>query len=161
LGMVIALVLEFLDNTVKTTEDVGRVLNLPTLAVIPSIASKKSRLLLGVRKSNDLALTVRGNGSANLVSQADISEMLAGKGQTALAEAYRGLRTSVLLSTAGSPPKTVLFTSSQPGEGKSTTTVNTGISLAMLGAKVLIIDADMRRPTIHKSLNVDPSHGLS
>jgi capsular exopolysaccharide synthesis family protein len=165
LGVVLALVIEFLDNTVKTTDDVERLLNLPTLAVIPSVGSRKSRLLLVSKKGDELALTVKGafkkDGLAKPAPQTEINEMLAGKSQSVLAEAYRGLRTSVLLSAAGSPPKTILFTSSQPGEGKSTTTVNTGVSLAMLGAKVLIIDADLRRPTIHKALNMDSSPGLS
>jgi Mrp family chromosome partitioning ATPase len=66
-------------------------------------------------------------------------------GRSALAEAYRQLRTSVLLSTAGRAPKTLLVTSSLPGEGKTTTAVNTAISLAQTGVNVVIIDADMRR----------------
>jgi capsular exopolysaccharide synthesis family protein len=77
------------------------------------------------------------------------------------AEAYRALRTSVLLSAAGSPPKTILVTSSQAGEGKTTTCINTALSLAQLGASVLIIDCDLRRPTTHKVLGVDHTLGLS
>ena len=77
------------------------------------------------------------------------------------AEAYRVLRTSVLLSAAGRPPKTILITSGQPGEGKTTTVVNTAISLAQMGASVLIIDCDLRRPTTHKVLGVDHAQGLS
>jgi Mrp family chromosome partitioning ATPase len=68
-----------------------------------------------------------------------------------LAEAYRHLRTSVLLSTAGRAPKSLLVTSSLPGEGKTTTAVNTAISLAQTGASVVIIDADMRRPRCKQS----------
>ena len=67
----------------------------------------------------------------------------------------------MLLSTAGNPPKTVLITSSQPGEGKTTTVVNTAISLAQLGASVLIIDCDLRKPSAHKVFGVDHSKGLS
>jgi capsular exopolysaccharide synthesis family protein len=76
-------------------------------------------------------------------------------------EAYRMLRTSVLLSTAGSPPKTILFTSGQPGDGKTTTAVNTGVSLAQLGSKVLLIDCDLRRPTLHRALRISKQPGLS
>jgi polysaccharide biosynthesis transport protein len=81
--------------------------------------------------------------------------------RSSAAEAYRVVRTSMLLSTAGNPPKTVLITSSQPGEGKTTTVVNTAISLAQLGASVLIIDCDLRKPSAHKVFGVDHSKGLS
>ena len=67
----------------------------------------------------------------------------------------------MLLSAAGSPPKIVLVTSAQPGEGKSTTVVNTAISLAQLGSSVLIIDCDLRRPSTHKILGINPAEGLS
>src|SRR5262249_46302067 len=62
---------------------------------------------------------------------------------------------------AGSPPKTILITSGQPGEGKTTTVVNTAISLAQMGASVLVVDCDLRRPTVHKVLGVEHSQGLS
>ncbi|MFM8395039.1 MAG: CpsD/CapB family tyrosine-protein kinase, partial [Acidobacteriota bacterium] len=76
-------------------------------------------------------------------------------------EAYRMLRTSVLLSTSGNPTRTLLFTSGQPGEGKTTTAINTSISLSQLGASVLLIDADLRRPTVHRVFRLDNSAGLS
>src|SRR5207244_10235867 len=81
--------------------------------------------------------------------------------RSALAEAYRHLRTSVLLSTAGRPPRTLLVTSSMPSEGKTTTAVNTAMSLAQTGAKVLIVDADMRRPRLHSIFNLNNDRGLS
>jgi capsular exopolysaccharide synthesis family protein len=71
------------------------------------------------------------------------------------------LRTSVLLSAAGNPPKTILFTSGQPGEGKTTTAINTAISLAQLGSSVLLIDADLRRPTVHRVFKMNQPTGLS
>jgi len=78
-----------------------------------------------------------------------------------LAEAYRHLRTSILLSTAGRAPRSLLITSSLPSEGKTTTATNTAISLAQTGARVLIIDADMRRPRLHSVFNIENGNGLS
>jgi capsular exopolysaccharide synthesis family protein len=80
---------------------------------------------------------------------------------SSVVEAYRMLRTSVLLSAAGNPPKTILFTSGQPGEGKTTTAINTAISLAQLGSSVLLIDADLRRPAVHKIFKMNQANGLS
>jgi len=77
------------------------------------------------------------------------------------AEAYRALRTSVLLSTAGGPPKTLLFTSGRPGEGKTTTVVNTAISFAQLGGSVLIIDADLRKASSQSGFAGTSENGLS
>jgi capsular exopolysaccharide synthesis family protein len=78
-----------------------------------------------------------------------------------LAEAYRQLRTALLLSTVGGPPKTVLVTSSLPSEGKTTTAVNLAITLVQGGATVLIIDGDMRRPRLHTIFGFDNDEGLS
>jgi capsular exopolysaccharide synthesis family protein len=78
-----------------------------------------------------------------------------------IAEAYRHLRTSLLLSSAGQPPKTILVTSSQPSEGKTTTAVNTAIMLAHTGAEVLVVDCDLRRPRLHSHLNVANMRGIT
>ena len=77
------------------------------------------------------------------------------------AEAYRVLRTSVMLSAARGSSKSILVTSSQPGEGKTTTVINTAISLAQLGGSVLIMDCDLRLPAAHEMLGVDQAPGLS
>jgi polysaccharide biosynthesis transport protein len=79
---------------------------------------------------------------------------------SALAEAFHGLRTSVLLSTAKRPPATLLVTSAQQGEGKTTVAANLTASLAQLGDSVLLIDADLRRPSLHKFFQVSGSTGL-
>jgi capsular exopolysaccharide synthesis family protein len=78
-----------------------------------------------------------------------------------VAEAYRHLRTSLLLSSAGQPPRTILVTSSQPSEGKTTTAVNTAVMLAQTGADVLIVDCDLRRPRIHAHFGVANVRGVT
>jgi capsular exopolysaccharide synthesis family protein len=151
-GVGIAVLLERLDNTIKSVEDVNRYTQLPALGIIPA-AGERQRLL-GPRKRR------RARAAGRLVEVGTLP-LIALDGRSSAAEAYRVLRTSVLLSAAGKPPKSILITSSQPGEGKTTTTINTAISLAQLGASVLIIDCDMRKPTAHKVLNVDHARGLS
>jgi succinoglycan biosynthesis transport protein ExoP len=81
--------------------------------------------------------------------------------KSGLSEAYRQLRTSVLLSTPGHAPRTLLITSSVPAEGKTTTAVNVAMSLAQTGAAVLIIDCDMRRPRMHSIFKLSNQEGLS
>jgi capsular exopolysaccharide synthesis family protein len=156
LGLGLALFFEYLDDTVHSTEEVERVLHLPALAVIPSVGSAaRRRVLPGVSKTT--ALQKQGNGNGN-----GHSELLMNMdGRSPLAEAYRHLRTSVLLSTAGRAPKSLLVTSSLPGEGKTTTAVNTAMSLAQTGASVVIIDADMRRPRLQSIFEMHGQLGLS
>jgi len=156
LGIGLALFLEYLDDTVHSTEEVERVLHLPALAVIPSVGSAaRRRVLLGTPATTALQKQSNGNGNGN-------SELLMNvDGRSPLAEAYRHLRTSVLLSTAGRAPKSLLVTSSLPGEGKTTTAVNTAISLAQTGATVVIIDADMRRPRLQGIFDMRGQEGLS
>ena len=78
-----------------------------------------------------------------------------------MAESYRALRTSLLLSNLGAPPKVIMVTSALPQEGKTTTSINTAVVLAQKGVRVLLIDADLRRPSIHKTLGMGPRSGLS
>ncbi len=153
LGVGFALFLEYLDDTVHSTDEVERLLHLPALAVIPSVnAAARHRMLA----AGPAALQKRnGTQSTNreLLLNAD--------GRSPLAEAYRHLRTSVLLSTAGRSPRSLLVTSSLPGEGKTTTAVNTAISLAQTGASVVIVDADMRRPRLRSIFDLADRPGLS
>jgi succinoglycan biosynthesis transport protein ExoP len=152
LGVALALVLEYLDDTIHTTEDVERLLQLPALAVIPSIGAGAKR-----RKLAASGALQKGNGHVS-----DSPELLINvDGQSPLAEAYRHLRTSVLLSTAGRAPKSLLVTSSLPSEGKTTTAVNTAMILAQTGARVVIVDADMRRPRLRSIFGLSDRLGLS
>jgi capsular exopolysaccharide synthesis family protein len=151
--------LEYLDNTIKNVEDVARYVQLPALGVIPAISASSARKLAsknaGKHKSISEGARLPGLGEFKP------GQLMALDTRSTAAEAYRALRTSVLLSAAGRPPKMVLVTSSQPGEGKTTTCINTAISLAQLGASVLIIDCDLRKPTTHKVFGVDHVLGLS
>src|SRR6185503_889552 len=124
LGIGLALFLEYLDDTVHSTEEVERVLHLPALAVIPSIAGSTRRPVIG-SLPGVTALQKNGNGNGNGNGHGEL--LMNVDGRSPLAEAYRHLRTSVLLSTAGKTPKSLLITSSLPGEGKTTTAVNTAI----------------------------------
>jgi capsular exopolysaccharide synthesis family protein len=78
-----------------------------------------------------------------------------------MAEAYRHLRTSLLFSSAGKPPQTILVTSSQPSEGKTTTAINTAVTLAQADADVVIVDCDLRRPRLHNYFDLENSQGLT
>ena len=153
LGLGFALFLEYLDDTVHSTEEVERVLHLPALAVIPSVGGAVRRRVL--HGTTALQKHTNGNGTSNAELLMNVD------GRSPLAEAYRHLRTSVLLSTAGRAPKSLLVTSSLPGEGKTTTAVNTAISLAQTGASVVIIDADMRRPRLQSIFDMRGQEGLS
>ncbi len=150
-GMGLALFLEYLDDSIRTTEEIESFLQLPALAAIPSIESGAKRKLLlvgGTEKPDDDALP-----KSDLLIHSDP--------KSSLAEAYRQLRTSILLSTAGRAPKSLLVTSSLPSEGKTTTAANTAITLAQTGASVLVIDADMRRPRLHSVFGIENGVGLS
>ena len=128
-------------------------LHLPALAVIPSVGSAARRRVLSGTTALQKHSNGNGTGHSELLMNVD--------GRSPLAEAYRHLRTSVLLSTAGRAPKSLLVTSSLPGEGKTTTAVNTALSLAQTGASVVIIDADMRRPRLQTIFDKKGQEGLS
>lgn len=160
-GIALAFLLEYMDNTIKSVEDVMRYTQLPALSVIPATLAPASRLSLVKKKSKALKGSKLQTASTSNALAVRAAQLTALDTRSSSAEAYRVLRTSVLLSTAGRPPKLMLITSGQPGEGKTTTAANTAISLSQLGASVLIIDCDMRRPSLHKLFGLDPLVGLS
>lgn len=157
-GICLAFFLEYLDNSIKNIEDVNRYIQLPALGIIPTITTggRKGASVSGKKKdalpSGDLAERQALSRTTGAVDS---------NSRSMAAEAYRALRTSLLLSTAGSPPKTILVASGQPGEGKTTTAVNTAISLAQLGSSVLVIDCDLRKPSVHKVFGIDHAQGIS
>lgn len=157
MGVCAALFIERLDNTLKTTEEVEGYLKLPSLATIPDF---DSAIALGSRYG---AGYLPKPAVAELpFDDAHGRDLVATYGKySVLAESFRQLRTSLKLSRAGAPPKVTVFTSALPGEGKTTVTVNTASVLAHTGAKVLIIDADMRRPRCHRLLRMNNRAGLS
>ncbi|MDQ1558596.1 MAG: polysaccharide biosynthesis transport protein [Pyrinomonadaceae bacterium] len=150
-GIGLAFLLDYLDDTLKSIEDVDRHIHLPTLALIPAPRAER-RFALPARH----AAGAGANPDPTATALALIEEK-----RSPVAEAYRHLRTSLLLSSAGQPPKTVLVTSSQPSEGKTTTAVNTAVMLAQTGAEVLILDCDLRRPRIHAHFGLPNTRGVT
>lgn len=146
-GVGLAFLLDFLDDTIKTVDDVDRYINLPALALIPAVKNDKRSLRGGDPGPVD------PNEATALAMIKDV--------RSPIAESYRHLRTSLLLSSAGKAPRTILVTSSQPSEGKTTTAINTAFMLAQTGAKVLIIDCDLRRPRLHAHFNIPNARGLT
>lgn len=150
IGVGLAFLLDFLDDTLKSVEDVDRYIHLPALALIPAARSEKGRLRGGA------------NGSTALANPSDVTALaMVTDVRSPIAESYRHLRTSLLLSSAGTPPRTILVTSSQPSEGKTTTAINTAFMLAQTGAEVLVIDCDLRRPRLHSHFNLPNARGLT
>ena len=143
-GIGLAFLLDFLDDTIKSVDDVDRYIHLPALALIPA-GHEKPKL--------------RGGEAATASEMTALA--LVNDVRSPIAESYRHLRTSLLLSSAGTPPRTILVTSSQPSEGKTTTAINTAFMLAQTGAQVLIIDCDLRRPRLHAHFNLSNARGLT
>jgi len=132
LGLAVAAAfgIDYLDDTVKTPEDVTRRLKLKFLGLVPIVAGDRHPLISGPVPHD-------------------------------FGEAYRAIRTSLSAQLPGDGPKVVAVASSQPLEGKTTTAVNIAMALAVGGARVLLIDADMRRPSVHKALRMTNDRGLS
>jgi capsular exopolysaccharide synthesis family protein len=147
------LVLDNLDDTIHTPDQAELAACLPAVGVIP--LSSGARHALAVRKKHrgPLKLPAAVTDGVEMISHTNPNSQIS--------ESYRAMRTSVLLARLGAPPKVILVTSALPQDGKTTTAVNTAIVLAQRGAPVLLVDADLRRPSIHKILQVSGKSGLS
>lgn len=147
-GIGLAFLLEGIDNTVRTPEQAQLISGLPSLGMIP-LAPKSAT----DNNAKQGLMVAASKEAVELITQS--------RPQSQMAESYRALRTSLLLTSLGAPPKTILITSALPREGKTTTSINTAIVLAQKGTRVLLIDADLRRPSIHKALGLGHRTGLS
>jgi polysaccharide biosynthesis transport protein len=149
LGAVLAFMIESIDDTLQTSEEVESISMLASLATIPHILSGSE--VRPLKETSEaplpayaLQLTTLRNPKSNA------------------AEAYRGLRSALLLSSIDKPPQTIILTSAYPGEGKTTTAVNLAIVLAQRGERVLLVDADLRRGTLDRVLQIESRNfGLS
>ena len=150
-GLGLAFLLSWLDDTVRSNDDLELQLGMPVIGLIPTTGNGRKRLLTSkLRRSN-------GNGNHRIASSYHLENFQ----KPLVAEAFNQLRTSLLLSNAGGAPQTVLVASGQPFEGKTITSLNLAKSLAQLGDKVLLIDADLRSPKMHLLHNLDNKKGLS
>jgi polysaccharide biosynthesis transport protein len=156
LGIGIAWIQEKLDQTIRNAEDVNHFLGIPAIGFIPTAqapsgrrmkrgAREEERVILGVSDSNSIV----GDTLVGELQRNDGGIPAIARGSPFF-EAFRELRTSVVLSGTGRFANSILVTSAQPGEGKTTVAVNLAVSLAQLGQPVLLVDADLRRPSLHK-----------
>jgi succinoglycan biosynthesis transport protein ExoP len=142
LGVGLAFFFEYLDNSVKTPEDVEQLVRLPFFGLVPELSHDR-------------------RGRVNREASYPVELITFGHPKSMLSEAYRNIRTSILLSFSGRVPKNIAISSPNPMEGKTTTSINTAIALSQTGARVLIIEADLRRPRIHRIFQQENGVGLS
>jgi len=145
LGVAAALFLDSIDNTIASPAEIDRLVRLPVLAVVPHHGAGSS--FAARRPEPTLTETV------DLVAHRDRA--------ASASEAYRELRTALLLSNPGHPPRQIMVTSALPEDGKSSTAMNLAVVLAQSGRRVLLVDADLRRPRLHKVFGLDAARGLS
>jgi polysaccharide biosynthesis transport protein len=178
LGVGPAFVIESADEGLKNADEVQQYLRLPNLATVSCFSSSKDRrvgvkqLLRLPKRTDDSeskytnALTRRDNGHDTMECPAATNPSANGgvpapPSYGAAGEAYRAIRTSILLSCSEKPPKIILFTSTKAGEGKTVTAINTAIAFASMFDRVLLIDGDLRRSRCHEIMNVEAGPGLT
>ncbi|HEX5423309.1 MAG TPA: polysaccharide biosynthesis tyrosine autokinase [Candidatus Acidoferrales bacterium] len=154
-GIGLAVFREYLDNTVKSPDEIESLTGLPLLAVVPSLPSSNGHHRRIVRLARDAAPASADPPKVELLSYA--------QPKSQISESFRGLRTSLLLSQAEHPPQVILVTSALPREGKTTAAANLGVTLAQLGDRTLLLDSDLRKPGIRRALNLPAGNevGLS
>lgn len=138
LGIGLAFLLEYLDNTIKFPEEVKNYLKIPYLGPVPAYAADAED---------------HGMPSADLIT--------VHSPKSTASESFRGIRTGILYSSADRPPQVILVTSAGPGEGKTVCAANLAVTMAQAGSRVLLIDCDMRRPRVHKIFNQSRDKGIS
>ncbi|MGB6598971.1 MAG: polysaccharide biosynthesis tyrosine autokinase [Candidatus Acidiferrum sp.] len=143
-GIGLALMREYLDNTVKTPDDIESLARLPSLAVVPQFGAGDGN---GTRKR--LLTGISTNGHEKRIEL--VAQHLP---KSQMSEAFRALRTSLLLSQPGRPPQVILVTSALPREGKTTAAANLAVTLAQLGDRTVLVDADLRKPGVGRLLNL-------
>ncbi len=164
LGVGIAFLIEFLDRTIKSPEEIERRLKLPTLAVVPDISETGRVYGYGAEPAKGARAGKTGKGAADrakaqVPDREQIELVPHERPRSPISEVYRSLRTSLLLSTA-EELKVIAVTSATAGEGKTATASNLGVVLAQLGRRVLIVDADLRKPRMHQVFKVSNRSGL-
>lgn len=130
IGILLAFGLDYLDDTIKTPDDITRRLNVPFLGLVPAVRGERLPVISGSVPHD-------------------------------FGEAYRALRTSLVFTSGSETTRIIAVTSSQPLEGKTTTACNLALVLALGGSRVLLVDADMRRPSVHRALEMHNAVGLS
>jgi polysaccharide biosynthesis transport protein len=155
-GAGLAWFFEYLDNTLKTPEEVERYLRLPNLGIVPDLATINGRRYAPRR----LPYTLPQLPSSLAPGKGPVQDLFHHP-FSVVTETYRTLRAALLLSQAGESPKTILFTSGIHGEGKTISVLNTALVFAQMGVRVLVIDADLRRPDCHRILRMDKGLGLT
>ena len=159
-GVGLALLREYLDNTVKSPDDIERLAGLPSLAVVPEVRSLNGHGHGRVRSGKLLG---DGEEAQEEEEESRVEIVSFAKPKSQVSEAFRALRTSLLLSQADHPPQVILVTSALPREGKTTAAVNLAVTLAQLGDRTLILDSDLRKPGVRRvlGLTVGRESGLS